>query len=185
MPGPAKVTGAKLNARVAVGSALERILAGRPVTETLHVMAELIEAAPSGVMASLPAVTMPRPTSRDRGWSTPGSYEREPEPVHVGVDPGAPGGDRGAVGVQEADGRFRLATPKEEQEFFEIGHDPRSRETVSRAQVLALAREQYPAGLVPVIDEGDEFDVEPVVHNQSVTGDEPEVQDDDDLEYLR
>lgn len=54
MPGPAKITGDRINLRVKTGSALERLLQGRSVTNTLHAMAELIENAPQAVRDALP-----------------------------------------------------------------------------------------------------------------------------------
>lgn len=141
--GPAKRTGAEKSIRVATGSALERLTEGKPFTDTVHKMAALFE------------------TALAENWG--------PQPVYVGIDYGAPGGDVSVwiddqgrelheVGGKLVDpdprrmayGGGRALGKSEAVRQFLIGHDERTSQVVTEAELLALAAEQAPAGLVPI-----------------------------------
>jgi len=142
--GPKPTTGEKINLRVAQGSALERLLAGRSITETIHRMAELIEAAPASVAAELPVVNMmlvDMTVAEQRVAALMAQGDA--------LTPEAPG-----------PGRYSASF---EPQYVTIGHG-RDQKTVTRAEALALVAEQSAGSLVPVgIDTGDEFDNEEVV----------------------
>jgi hypothetical protein len=122
MPGPAKTTSANKSVRVTEGSALERLTQGKPFTETVHKMAELFEKALA------------------ENWG--------PQPVHVGIDWGGDP-DRTVEVFVDDEGEVLQAQELGGRRFV-IGHNERDQQVVDEAQVLELARDQYPVGLVPI-----------------------------------
>jgi hypothetical protein len=172
MPGPAKTTGANKSIRVAEGSALERLTQDKPFTETVHRMAELFEKALA------------------ENWG--------PQPVHVGIDWGGDPDKTVGVFVDE-EGKVLHAQEVDGRRFV-IGHDERTQEVVDEAQVLALARDLYPVGLVPIgvdDDEADELPVEVeyeqvyrpgpgdvVLQVKDPSAEPIKAEDDEDLSYL-
>lgn len=170
MAGPPKSTVMRVNARVAAGSALERLLQGRPMTETLHKMAELIEMAPQAVRDELPVVVGVDIASGED--QTVISHAEEGRVLETAASP--PGTTDSQPYVDELQRRV--------QRRFTIGHDQHTMREVTEDEVLALAREQYPAGLVPVgIDEGDP---EPEPEAYDTLAEAADAGEDDDLGYL-
>lgn len=132
-----KNPGRAVSIRVAQGSALERMTSDRPFTAAVHQMAELLEK----VFAE--------------GWGPPAVPHTPPaKPANYRYEDVGTGYDPGAVG-HELMGR--RSAPEPERVFQLVEPDGRSTRTVSQSEVLRLAAEQYPAGLVPVgLDEGDD-----------------------------
>jgi len=153
MAGPAKTTGAVKHVRVQLGSALERMTDGKPFTEAVHRMAELFEKALEenwGPQPQPEIITQVGSTLvEDYVWPKLGE-------------------ETGGQGFYHDDLQTRI----------QIGHDERSAQVVTEAELLVMAREQFPSGLVPVgLDEGDGEPAE--------TSTEPmEPADPDDLSYL-
>ena len=141
-----KNPGRAVSIRIAPGSALERLTAGQPFTATVHRMAELFEKA------------------LDENWGPP------PKPViPVEVDRAtrlAPGIEQAlealranAQAVREMTGLTdeQRGLPEPERVFQLVEPDGKTTRTVSQSEVLKLAAEQAPSGLVPVgLDEGDD-----------------------------
>lgn len=127
MAAPRKTTSRLHSVRIAQGSALERLTEGKPFTEAVHRMAELFEKA------------------INENWGPP------PKPVPVVDDKPA----RIAAGIEQV--RKVLAEREAaEQAFVITDQDGLTKREVALPEVLQLAAEQYPAGLVPVgLDEGD------------------------------
>ena len=153
-----KNPGRAVSIRVAQGSALERMTSDRPFTAAVHQMAELLEKVfaegwgpPCDPFEAIQAMAK-------KGSTWDGDYERlynqligmTLAPVVAGV--------RGTE-TGRTDGRQpnQSNPPAPERVFQLVEPDGRSTRTVSQSEVLRLAAEQYPAGLVPVgLDEGDD-----------------------------
>lgn len=179
MAGPPKTTSRKENVRVQIGSALERMTEGKSFTEAVHRMAELFERALAenwGPIQPHMAVLKPaQPEHRAQlaagiaqargvleAQRTTRGYEPDPELTELLRD--------------------EAAHAAASQRQFLIGHDEHTQRIVTQEELMALAAEQFPAGLVPVgIDEeADELprEVEPTL--TSVT----ETVADEDYSYL-
>lgn len=134
MAKPRKVTEIVMSIRVAQKSPLERLLvqkAAQGVSRTVavHQMAELLERA------------------LNEDWGPP------PQPApYMGPTPEQ---KRERLAAQIEAVRPLLAVQQEER-VFQVSDDGLTHREVSESEALALAREQYPAGLVPVVDEGDD-----------------------------
>lgn len=158
---PPKITGDKINCRVKLGSALERLLQGRDVTETLHVMAELIERAPQAVRDELPV-----------------KGEGHFAPLAKAAMEGGPRDAVRAAAIQGSPAELVAATqePENLDEMVLIGHG-RDQRYVTLREAMAMAAEQAPGGLVVAgIDHGDE-DLSPTSETDVPLS--PVVQDDD------
>lgn len=181
MPGPAKRTGAEKSIRVAVGSALERLTQDKPFTETVHKMAELFE------------------TALAENWGPPPTYSGK-------IEIGPRLNSRGqievgkhymGVAIEEVD---ELPSETETRRFV-IGHDEHTQEVVTEDELLKIASDQFPAGLVPVgldddadelpreVDTGEVFDRHDDAgygrtDGQAVSTSPMEPEDDEDLSYL-
>lgn len=180
MAGPAKTTVVNKSIRVAEGSALARLTEGLPFTETVHKMAELFETA-------LAENWGPPPVIDRRDFY---AYEGDVERVDARLQ-------RMAQELPAEGARLRAEI--EQQQQFVIGHDDRTTQVVSRDELLRIAAEQAPSGLVPVgLDEAEDDD-QTTVGGLTINPDDPvygrfvqepaltgsmELDDDEDLSYL-
>lgn len=125
-----KNPGRAVSIRVAQGSALERMTSDRPFTAAVHQMAELLEK----VFAE--------------NWGPP------PKPAPYFAPSEEQRRARLEAGVAQVKA---LLAPEPERVFQLVEPDGRTTRTVSQSEVLKLAAEQAPSGLVPVgLDEGDD-----------------------------
>lgn len=158
MAKPRKVTEIVMSIRVAQKSPLERLLvqkAAQGVSRTVavHQMAELLE----------------RALNEDWG-PPPGRKDHREDFAHdAGIEPFKDMKLDGNVWVPEGM-KFQPAVdwtfdPGAEpvsvaqavaSRTFQVSDDGLTHREVSESEALALAREQYPAGLVPVVDDGDD-----------------------------
>lgn len=137
MPKP-KTTGRHASVKIAEGSALDRLTRGKSFTQVVHEIAEAYEqydlslTCPGGRSAMFDDPNVTLHTDAPRGGEAP--------PISFG----------GHGGTREPEA-VKPAAPQ--RRFKMLDTDGVTVLDVDEAEMLRLAAEQYPSGLVPILDE--------------------------------